>query len=108
MTVLPDHATMIAELDIGEVLVHSTSGTERFFIAGGYVEVDHNKVKVLADIIEKSTEINLTRAQDARQRASKRLVSIDESTDLQRANRSMKRADVRIMIAETLSSVVRS
>ncbi len=107
MTILPDHAGMIAELDIGEVTVQSSSGSDRLFIAGGYVEVDHNKVKVLADIVEKATEIDLGRAQEARKRAANRLNSLDSATDIERANRSMKRADVRIMVAETMASVAR-
>jgi F-type H+-transporting ATPase subunit epsilon len=107
MTILPHHAGMIAELDIGEVTVLSASGSEKLFIAGGYVEVDHNKVKVLADIVEKSSEIDLNRAQESRKRATDRLNSLNASTDIERASRAMKRADVRIMVAETMASVAR-
>ncbi len=107
MTILPGHAAMIAELDIGEVLVQTSTQTERLFVAGGYVEVDHGRVKVLADVVEKAKEIDVNRAVEARKRASGRLGTIDGTTDIDRASRSKKRADVRIMVAETMASVAR-
>ncbi len=109
MTILPDHAAMIAELDIGEVVVLSSDAgdNERFFIAGGYVEVENNQVNVLADVIEKAQEIDAGRAEQALKRASERLSQLETSLDLERANRSLKRAETRVFIAATMASTAR-
>ncbi len=107
MTILPDHAAMVAELDVGELSFQGNEGAERYFIAGGYVEVDHNQVTVLADLIEKAKEIDVSRAQKAQQRALDRLTNSDSSVDVDRANRSFKRAEVRVFVAETLASAAR-
>ena len=109
MTILPDHAAMIAELDIGEVLVQSpeAGANERFFIAGGYVEVENNQVNVLADVIEKAQEIDVGRAEQALKRASERLTQLQPSLDLDRANKSLKRAETRVFIAQTMASAAR-
>lgn len=101
MTILPDHAGMVAELDLGEVTITTTdSGQERFFVAGGYVEVEGNRVTVLADVIERAREIDTARAQTARKRAAERLAHIGPETDLERANKALQRADQRILIAQ--------
>jgi F-type H+-transporting ATPase subunit epsilon len=101
MTILPEHAGMVAELDQGEVTITTTDGaTERYFVAGGYVEVEGNRVTLLADVIERAHEIDATRAQGARKRATERLSQIGSDTDLERANRALRRADSRILIAQ--------
>lgn len=107
MTILPDHAAMVAELDVGELSFQAADGTERYFIAGGYVEVDSNHVTVLADVIEKAKEIDVSRAEKAQKRAVDRLTSGDSAVDIERANRAFKRAEVRVYVAQTLASAAR-
>jgi F-type H+-transporting ATPase subunit epsilon len=101
---------MIAELDIGEVTVRlpGGAGPETYFISGGYVEVDHNKVVVLADVIERAHEIDIQRAQDARKRAAERLAALRADVDIDRANRSLRRADMRLLIAEAMAKLARN
>jgi F-type H+-transporting ATPase subunit epsilon len=110
MTILPDHAAMIAELEIGEVtvLVAGSAAAETYFISGGYVEVDHNKVVIMADVIERAQEIDVKRAQDARKRAAERLAALKADVDIERANRSLRRADLRLLIAEAMAKLARN
>lgn len=103
MTILPDHAGMVAELDQGEVTITTTdAAVERFFVAGGYVEVENNRVTLLADVIERAREIDLTRAQTARKRAADRLTQLGADTDIERANRALRRSDQRIQTAQSM------
>jgi F-type H+-transporting ATPase subunit epsilon len=104
MTILPDHAGMVAELDQGEVTITTAENVvERFFVAGGYVEVESNRVTLLADVIERASEIKADRAQSARKRATERLANISPDTDLERANRALRRADHRIQMSQSTS-----
>ncbi|WP_141736707.1 ATP synthase F1 subunit epsilon [Oligoflexus tunisiensis] len=102
MTILPDHAGMVAELDQGEVTITTTeAAVERFFVAGGYVEVEGNRVTLLADVIERAIEIDMTRAETARKRAADRLSHIGPETDIERANRALRRAEQRLQMSQS-------
>jgi F-type H+-transporting ATPase subunit epsilon len=96
---------MVAELDQGEVTITTADNTvERFFVAGGYVEVESNRVTLLADVIERASEIDKNRAQTARKRAAERLANIGPDTDLERANRALRRADQRLQMSQSTSN----
>ncbi len=49
MGILPGHAALLSELGEGELKVTTAGKVESFAIAGGYVEVRDDKVRVLAD-----------------------------------------------------------
>ncbi|MEO6588247.1 MAG: ATP synthase F1 subunit epsilon, partial [Pyrinomonadaceae bacterium] len=69
--ILPNHAPLISTLKPG-ILSYSTKGTtERMVIAGGFVEVNSNKVSILADVAERSNEINSELAKTERDEAEK-------------------------------------
>jgi F-type H+-transporting ATPase subunit epsilon len=47
--ILPDHAALLSELGEGELSYTLGGKTEKLTVAGGYVEVRDNHVRVLAD-----------------------------------------------------------
>jgi F-type H+-transporting ATPase subunit epsilon len=70
MGILPNHSALLTTLGFGEVIVRPVSGEEQYFaIGGGFAEVQPDKVVVLADSAESADEINIDRAEQARQRA---------------------------------------
>lgn len=99
---LPGHAPLISEIGVGELLIEGVENNDRkvFFVSGGYLEVSHNAVKVLADIIETPEEINQQRAEKARQRALDRLEAKALDVDLPRAMAALARANGRIELLE--------
>jgi F-type H+-transporting ATPase subunit epsilon len=102
MTILPDHAGMVAELDQGEVTIQTAeAAVERYFVSGGYVEVEANRVTLLADVIERVIEIDVSRAQSARKRAADRLAQLGPETDIDRANRALRRAEQRLQVSQS-------
>ena len=105
MTILPDHATMVSELDAGELLVEKSSGELRYFIAGGYVDISDNNLKVLADVIEMSENIDVERAKKAQKRALDRLGLKSSDIDTPRAQRALKRAEGRINLARAIGGI---
>lgn len=105
MTILPDHAPMVAELSAGSLTsLDSQDQGDEYFISGGFVEVTHEAVTVLADIAEHGSSIDLDRAKAAKKRAEDRLEGKSEAVDVERANASLQRADLRIMIASALAA----
>ncbi|HBS05180.1 MAG TPA: ATP synthase F1 subunit epsilon [Leptospiraceae bacterium] len=59
MGVQPNHAPMIALLGSGIIRFQTESGSESYFLSGGFLEIKSNRVTVLADEIQKPDEISL-------------------------------------------------
>ena len=99
--VLFRHTPYLCQLDIG-VLTYR-SGSARYFvsIAGGYAEVGPDKVTVLAELAERAEDIDVHRAEEARNRAQQRMGGelAEESFDFDRADLALKRAIARISVA---------
>src|SRR5260370_16411613 len=71
--ILPGHAPLISELQTG-VLSYSEDGTTfQLHVSGGFVEVNDDRVAVLAEIAERPEEIDAARARLAREHTDKQL-----------------------------------
>jgi len=102
--ILPGHAPLITELAIGEVSYHRNGVVTCLSLAWGFAEVLPEKVTILAETAERADEIDVKRAQAARDRAEQRLKKIDASTDLGRAESALERANSRLQVAATRRS----
>src|SRR5215472_3296692 len=84
--VLPGHTPLLAEMGTGELSYHVGNRVHCCTANGGFVEVLADRVIVLADSAERSEEIDMARAQSARDRAQKRLANPnDPNVDWKRA-----------------------
>ena len=98
--VLPGHTPLLAEMGIGELSYHAGNRLVSCTAIGGFVEVLADRVIVLADSAERAEEINVARAEAARDRAQKRLATTnDPNMDWKRAEASLARAQVRLQVA---------
>jgi len=77
--VLPGHTQFLAILNIGVMWYRKESAVKRIALGGGFAEVTPERVVVMADTAERAEEIDLERAQRARDRAEGRLKEL--STD---------------------------
>ena len=99
--VYPRHMPIVTGLDIGELTVDDGNGNrEVLFVGGGFLEVDDKKAVVLAKSAEKREDIDVARAQQAKERAEKRLANRTDGLDVARAELALKRAIQRIKIAQ--------
>lgn len=73
MGILPNHAPMLSTLKFGVLTVRSQGEEQVFTIAGGVMEVQPDIVTVMADAAENVAEIDMARAEAARQRAEELL-----------------------------------
>ncbi|HAO52330.1 TPA: ATP synthase F1 subunit epsilon [Candidatus Magasanikbacteria bacterium] len=75
ITVLENHAPLVSVLDTGEMIVHvSNKETVSISISGGILEIrPDSKVYIMADSAEKSEEIDIERAEEAKNRAQEML-----------------------------------
>jgi F-type H+-transporting ATPase subunit epsilon len=94
--ILPGHAPLLAELGIGEVCFKIGDRRVFMFCSWGFVEVLPERVVVLAQTAETASDIDLNRAEQAKQRAEKRLASKAVETDYARAQLALLRAISRL------------
>jgi len=73
MGILPNHAPVLSTLNYGIVIVRLGDEEEDFTVAGGVVEVQPEIITILADAAENVREIDVQRAEAARERAEKYL-----------------------------------
>ena len=68
---LTGHAPFVGVLGIGKVVVREVGGTSVVAaVHGGFVEIKDNRVSILSDVAELSTQIDVARAREALSRAS--------------------------------------
>lgn len=72
ITVLPNHVPLVTLLKPGEMICKKNNIEYPHAVTGGFAEIrSDNSVIILADTAEKAEEIDVARAEEARQRAEK-------------------------------------
>ena len=97
--VLPGHAPLISELKVGEISYRRGREAHYLAVSWGFVEVLPEQVTILAETAERPEEIDVARAQSARERAERRLSRPDADTDIKRAMVALERAVIRLQVA---------
>ncbi|AKF93923.1 F0F1 ATP synthase subunit epsilon [Brevibacillus laterosporus] len=98
--ILPNHTPLVTPLKIAPVRIKQEGDKETVIaVSGGFMEVRGQKVTILAEAAEQSTDIDAARAELAKQRAEKRLNEKFPDLDVQRAEYALQRAVVRLDVA---------
>ncbi|MGD0467966.1 MAG: F0F1 ATP synthase subunit epsilon [Terriglobales bacterium] len=98
--ILPGHAPLITELAVGVITYKASGTTHTLSVAWGFAEVLQDKVTILAETAERPQEIDVERAQKAKDRAEQRLKSNDLKVDYTRAGDALQRAETRLNVAK--------
>lgn len=101
--VLPNHISFLSTLVAGE-MSYKQGSTRRFLaVSGGYAEVLDNVMTVLAPSAEFGSEIDVERAQLAKERAERELAEFSrdggDEKDIEVAQVALQRALVRLQVA---------
>src|SRR5690625_336282 len=96
--IMPGHIPLVAPLSISAIRLKRENDVTRLAVNGGFLEVQPEKITILAQSAEKPTDIDVDRAKKARERAEQRLQSQQDNIDYHRAksalNRALNRLDV--------------
>lgn len=104
MGILPHHAPLLTTLKPGELRIKKSGEEILLAVTGGFMEVLPDRVTILADAAERAEEIDLARAEAARQRAQERVAGHATEIDRTRAMAAMARATARLRVAQKLAS----
>ncbi len=99
--VLAGHIPLLTALSIGTLVYRIGNKDYMAFIAGGFAEVADNKITILAQAAELAENIDVERAEKAKALAEERLQNAkhQDGIDIVRAENAMKRAIMRLKIA---------
>jgi F-type H+-transporting ATPase subunit epsilon len=102
--VLPGHTPMLSTLKIGELWYRQGQEKHYLAIAFGFVEVLPDRVTVLAQVGERAQEIDVQRAERAKQRAEQRLSQAQPHLtqvdfDIERARIALMKSLLRLQVA---------
>ncbi len=96
--ILRGHVPLLTTLDIGEIVLHMGSETIFIAVGGGVVEVRPEKVTIMAATAEQAEEINVDRAEAARESARASLASAGPQRD-PNALAALRRSNLRLKVA---------
>jgi F-type H+-transporting ATPase subunit epsilon len=71
--ILPRHAPLLTALNPGVMVLKKDGQEEMLAVSGGFLQVSHNRVLILADTAERAEEVDEQRAAEARIRAEEAL-----------------------------------
>jgi F-type H+-transporting ATPase subunit epsilon len=103
--ILPGHAPLFSELNVGEVAYRKGSHWTYLAVAWGFVEVLPDQVRILAETAERAHEIDLKRATEAKERAEQRLARGGDDVDYNRALVALERALIRIQVSRKAQEI---
>jgi F-type H+-transporting ATPase subunit epsilon len=100
MGILPNHIPLVAPLKISAVKLKHYGEDQYVAVNGGFIEVRRESVTILTEAAELKADIDVERAQRAKEEAESRLSGLSEdSAEYQSVLRDLKRAENRLHVA---------
>ena len=97
--VLAGHIPLTTILEPGVLRIKTDGNVREAALHDGFVQIQKDKVTVLAESCEWPDEIDANRAEKAKERAERRLTSGSKEVDMVRAELALKKALIRIDLA---------
>jgi len=106
ITILTNHVPLFSKLSEGEVKIKKGDKQTLIAIAGGFLEVEKEKVSVLSDYAVKAENIEIAKALEAKKRAEELLKNRDETTDMLIVEKELQRTILELKMAEKIKRKV--
>lgn len=98
--VMRNHVPLVTPLKIAAVKAKIGNNDTFIAVHGGFMEVRKDKVVILAEAAEMESDIDVSRARLAKERAERRLAQKTENMNAARAEMALQRAIIRLQTAE--------
>ena len=99
--IYPGHAPLISTVSICKMIIRFGKEQYIYAVGGGIINIEKEKITLILDSVERSDEIDLARAQEAKKRAEDRLSSNNtDEVDVKRAKLALLRALNRLDIGK--------
>lgn len=100
--ILPRHAPLLTTLQPGELRIKKDGAESEYALTGGFLQVNQDRVLILADAAERAEEIDAERAEAARRRAEQALTEAQRAgvpTQVAAARAALRRSMVRLDVS---------
>ncbi|ALO33314.1 ATP synthase F0F1 subunit epsilon [Colwellia sp. MT41] len=105
--ILPGHAPLLTSLKPGMVLITKSDGTEEvIYLSGGMLEVQPNKVTVLADVATRSADLDEQAVLEAKHRAEENINANGGDVDYAAAAAELARAVAQLRVIQVTKKKV--
>lgn len=98
--VLPEHDFVFVELEPGEVAFRDGAEDGHFVVTGGFAEIGHDHMTILATGAEEAAEIDVARAVKSKEAAEKILARAETEEEFQEALARLQRAAARLYVGK--------
>jgi F-type H+-transporting ATPase subunit epsilon len=103
--IAPRHAPLLTLLKPGEVRVKTADGEHSIYVGGGALEVQPNKVTILADTALRAKDLDEAAALAAKQRAEETLGNRLDKISLAEAQAELARAAAQLKMLQRLRKI---
>ncbi len=103
ITILPNHIPLISVLKAGEMKIKDKNGEHNLAVSGGFLEVrGNNEIIILADHAERVADIDITKTEEAKQRAEEQMKNIKnvQNVDYARLQAMIDRETNKLRVAK--------
>jgi len=97
--ILPNHVNLLTQISPGEMVVKKGNSLQHLAITGGFLEVNDNKISILAEYAVKAQDIEVARATEAKKRAEKVMSEKSTDNEMRIAQAEMLKAILELKIA---------
>lgn len=104
ITILPQHIPLVTQIAPGELIIKLESKDEHLVVVGGFLEVTPDKVTILADYAAKGDNLSAAAAQEAKERAEKKMKEKLSEKDYAIAEAELRRALLELRVANKYKS----
>lgn len=101
--ITPGHTPLLTELRPGPIRLITLSGEEEvFYVSGGFLEVQPNQIKILADTALRADDMNEAAAEEAKRQAEKALENQSGEFDYSRAATQLAEAAAQLRTLQAI------
>lgn len=98
ISILPNHIDLLTKITPGEMIIRRNNKIEPFAIAGGFLEISNNKINVLADLALHVDDIEVSKVEEAKQRAEKAMKEKDREIEFEQLQDDIRKATLQLKV----------
>jgi F-type H+-transporting ATPase subunit epsilon len=99
IAILPNHVNLLTQINPGELVVKKGANQQLLAITGGFLEVQNNKISIIAEYAIKAQDIETGRAMEAKKRAEKIMSEKSTDNEMKIAQAEMIKAILELRVA---------
>lgn len=101
MGILANHAPLVSEIALGEMIIRAEDKSEEsFYISGGFLEISRDKTLVLADDAINIKEIDIVKAKREAEVLRAQKDKIQEERDLVQVEKALQESLMKVQLAQ--------